>query len=1153
MKAPSTYFKYRVGFITIFLILSFAVNVYSAGYSTYAYSLPITLKTTSLGIGGNLSSFPYLVTITDPSLIISTTSCNNKVQSPNGPNYDFAFIDAAVSGEIPYQVESYNQTTGTLLVWVKISTLTNGTNNQLTFYFGSSIPSTIHTTTFYQSTWPSDYQVVYHLDEGSATASTIDATTNTNSGTQTSTTVATGKIGGGYSFNGSTSKILSAAMSGITGIFTLSAWVYVNNMQTSQGIVTTETGINGCKMGLYGSTTATVKNAVETLSLVGIPTNDAGISGGTNLSPGTWYYVQGVCTVGALGIGLVLQSYVNGTLDRSSLGLSLGIPSGPIIIGQDYGGINVMNGIIDEVRISNVAKSADWIKAEYVNQNNPAAVCSSGSLTVYSINAAAIPGGLTYTWTGGTSSSPTLAANWTNTTTGTASQLPAFDGTATLVIGTGTFSPTLTADESVFGLTVNSGATLNLNGHNLNIACNLNNTGTGAINWGSNTASGITWNGSAAAQSYNGGTTTGYARVGNMVINNSAAGTVTINNDTVDIYNQLTMTKGNLAVASGAIVNIKSYAAQTANVAPIPSGSSVTGTVNVERYITGGTAATRTWRLMSSPIYNSAGTYNFVSNLTQNLIVTGTGGAGAGFDPPASWGTGYTVNGPTVLTYSGGLFNLLTSSTQTAQVGSGFYFYFRGDRIHNLTAKLVRVSGSYAVPDVNTIGLWTGTLNQGTQTLSLTGANSYFCVGNPYACTINANNITGTNLTTTTGTVNVWICNPLQNTTNSTIAAGYPYIASGQGFFVKSSTGSTGNIVFTESLKDVTPAHQPGYTGSPAVPLNMSVVQHTNQDSYIRLRMIQDSSHSDLAYIRFNENYKPTFDSTEDIGDLNADGQTVFFGSMTSDSVEVDVNSMPSVQKKLSFYLSVNASTSGNYTIKKQDLVGIDEVYDVWLVDHFKNDTVNLRTTDSTTFAIDKTNSSTYGNSRFEIAIIQKVLPPYQLVSFTGKQVLLNNQLAWKTKNEYFYTTFDLQKSVDNGGNYNTIQTIQSDSTGSYSYIDKNAANTKLMYRLKQTDINDNVTYSTVIILDPANNSLVDFDVFPNPTASSIQFRLRQEVKQPLKMNIYNSSGVLVISSVFNANTGIQNVSSLSHGSYILSLVNSSTSKDLGMVKFVKL
>ncbi|WP_183577995.1 DUF2341 domain-containing protein [Mucilaginibacter sp. X5P1] len=1149
MKASSPYFKYRAGFLTLFLIFSFAVNVYSAGFTntTYAYSLPITLQTTSLGITSNQTSFPYLVTITDASLVISTTSCNNKVQFPNGPAYDFAFVDAT-AGEVPYQVVSYNQTAGTLLVWVQVPTLTHSTNNLLTFYFGSITAPANHTTAFYQSTWPSDYQAVYHLDEGSPSASAIDATTHVNAGTQTSTTAVAGKIGSAYSFNGSSSKIVASAPASVGGNFTFSAWVYVNTLQASQGIVTDENLISGGRLGLYTNASA-VKAVVEAKTTV-LTLSDLLASGGTNLSAGTWYYVQGVCST--VAIITTTQTYVNGAPDRLSTGASLSITPGPIVIGQDFGGVNIMNGIIDEVRISNIAKSADWIKAEYVDQNNPAGFCSSGALTVYSTFAAAIPGGLTYTWTGATSSDPTVATNWNNTTAGTTNQLPLFNGTATIVIASGTNIPALTADESVFGLTVNSGATLNLNGHNLNIACNLNNTGTGTINWASNNTSAITWNGSTAAQSYNGGTTTGYARVGNMVINNSASGTVTINNDTVDIYNQLTLTKGNLAVSPAAIVNIKSYAAQTANVAPIPSGSSITGTVNVERYIIGGTAATRTWRVMSSPIYNSPGTYNFVSNLQQNLIVTGPGGAAAGFDPPSSWGVTYTVNGPTVLTFNNNYYNILTSSTQTAQVGTGFYFYFRGDRIHNLASKLVRVGGNYAIPDVNTIGLWTGTLNQGTQTLNLSGANIFFLVGNPYACTINANNITGTNLASTS-TVNVWVYDRANNTTNTTITTGIPYISSGQGFFIKTAAASTGNIVFSESMKDVTPAHQPGYTGSPAVPLNMSVVQHTGQDSYIRLRMIQDSSHSDLAYIRFNKNYKAVFDSTEDIGDFNADGQTVFFGSMTSDSVEVDVNSMPTAQKKLSFYLSTNASTSGNYTIKKLDLVGIVEVYDVWLVDHYKNDTVNMRTVDSTTFAIDKTNPLTYGNSRFEVAIIQKELPPYQLISFTGKRVLLNNQLTWKTKNEYFYTTFDLQKSADNGVTYNDIQTIQSDSTGSYSYTDKNAANAKLMYRLKQTDINNNVTYSSVVILEAGVNNLVEFDVFPNPTASSIQFRLRQQAKLPLKMNIYNSSGILVMSTVFNANTGIQNVSRLSHGSYIINLLDSSTSKDLGMAKFIKL
>ena len=34
-------------------------------------------------------------------------------------------------------------------------------------------------------------------------------------------------------------------------------------------------------------------------------------------------------------------------------------------------GINAINGIIDEVRISNIARSPEWISTSYANQNNP--------------------------------------------------------------------------------------------------------------------------------------------------------------------------------------------------------------------------------------------------------------------------------------------------------------------------------------------------------------------------------------------------------------------------------------------------------------------------------------------------------------------------------------------------------------------------------------------------------------------------------------------------------------------------------------------------------------------------------------------------------------------------------------------------------------
>src|SRR6202012_4677464 len=110
-------------------------NVIVGSYGNYAFSDQITLNSASLGITSNLTNFPALLSIQDNNLIISGT-CTDKVFNPTGPNYDFAFYDPATSSELYYQVESYNQTTGTLLVWVQIPTLTYATNKTIEFYYG---------------------------------------------------------------------------------------------------------------------------------------------------------------------------------------------------------------------------------------------------------------------------------------------------------------------------------------------------------------------------------------------------------------------------------------------------------------------------------------------------------------------------------------------------------------------------------------------------------------------------------------------------------------------------------------------------------------------------------------------------------------------------------------------------------------------------------------------------------------------------------------------------------------------------------------------------------------------------------------------------------------------------------------------------------
>jgi len=576
-------------------------------YGNYAFSKPITLNTTSLGITSNLTSFPALLSIQTNDLIISG-ACTDKIVYPNGPNYDFAFVSGG--SELYYQVESYNQVTGTLLVWVQIPTLTYAANNVITFNYGSPSPTVTHNTAFYENTWASDYLAVFHFNEASYTGSVTDGTAGGHTGAtsgMTSADLVAGKIGTAYSFNGSSKKITTNAVS-VTGTFTLSAWVNLSATGLDQKVMTNQTSAGGASGGYKLAVYST--NIPESES--GLAVNRPSTPNPTAFATGAWHYIQSVYT------GTTLSTYVDGA-QYKILTTSTNPTANPnLYIGVGEGGtILYFDGIIDEPRVSNVAKTADWIKAEYVDQNNPAAFTTVGATTVSVANAASIPGALTYTWTGATSTDPTVATNWNNTTAGTTNQLPAFNGTATLVIPSGlTNYPSLTASESLYGLTIASGASINLNGKTLSVGCNIYNSSGGQILYSANNASQITWNGSLAAQSYTGTNTANTAQLGSMTVNNSAAGTVTINSGPVDIYSTLTMTKGNLVVAaSPAALTLKSTATQSASVAAIPAGSTITGNVSVERYLTGGTLTYRGYRLLSSPVYASTVSGNNVYSI----------------------------------------------------------------------------------------------------------------------------------------------------------------------------------------------------------------------------------------------------------------------------------------------------------------------------------------------------------------------------------------------------------------------------------------------------------------------------------------------------------------------------------------------------------
>ncbi|MFA6245773.1 MAG: LamG-like jellyroll fold domain-containing protein [Mucilaginibacter sp.] len=1102
--------------------------------STYAFSQPISFNTSTASMTGSVSNIPILVYIQEEALKAGN-NCANNIQFPtSGSNgYDFAFTTTGGTAELPYEVESFTASTGTLLAWVLVPTLTNTTTN-LTFYFGSKTPA--HPGSFAKSTWPSEYKAVYHFSDATASGSTTtDATTNGHSGTTANMLAANrvgGKIGTAYTFDGS-SQLVGADAVTITSSFTLSGWIKVSALNRDQKILTNQTSVGsssgGYKLGVY------TDNTVEGEA----PQNNRSSTTPTPpiLNATDWYYVQAVYDAA----GNTLRSYVNGA--SSKLITTTGSPTStsPLFIGVGEGGNTYyFNGTIDEPRVISAAKSSDWIKAEFLNQNSYTTFTNyATTITADPTLASAIGGSLVYTWTGSTNATTNTANNWNTPAAAGTTGLPPTNGTASLKIPNTTTKPTLSSSLSVYGVTVDPSSSINLGNFTLTVGCNVYNNGTI-----SGTASGITFAGNYTPQLYTTATSANTAQFGNITINNTAAsGQVKIMGGPIDLYNTLTLTSGSLFIDntnSGALT-LKSSGTVTARVAEITSTTrTITGNVTVERWFTGGAPSNRGWRLMSSPVNNTAtvpssasAMYNFTS-LKTNLNITGSG---TNFDASAN-------NGPTILFYNTAtkLFTWPSDPTITNRnIGSGFYFYFRGSRTG--ANKLVKSGSAYPAPEANVVGLQTGVLNQHLFTYTLSNANAGFNqVGNPYPSSISLPSGSGSGAGTpyigTTGFVYTYASNA-----NSVISQPLAVtIASGQGFFVKSNS-ATSSISFTESLKTATqPVGASLLLGKPM----------GTEAPMISLKMIQDSANYDITYVRFLDTYKKEYDEMEDADDLNGQAQNVFFSALTDDNHMVAIASKPIEKQKTSVFLSVNDNFSGLYSIEKMDLRGIPAVYDVWLIDHFKNDSLDLRANSVYKFNLDKTNPQTYGTSRFEVVIRKKNLPPYQLISFKGQRVANDVMLKWNTANEYDYTSFELQKSAD-GVTFETVRNIKSSSQGSYSfkdiYNDKGTAN--VYYRLKQTDINDVLTYSSVVIISTQGDGT--FSIFPNPANNVIQYHLKDDIKGSVRLRIINTTGITVRSGTFTTSSGQQDISSLTPGTYTIEITDLTSKKLILTGKIIKL
>lgn len=303
-------------------------------------------KLTVAGYSGSspLAGFPVLVRIAAGSP--SGFSYDDLHSKSDGS--DIAFVDMEGNG-LPFEIDTWN-TSGTSLIWVRLPSMTNGTEFVMCWGSDTSGKTICGTNPF------SDYKGVWHMN----TASPVDASASGNDGTAAgSASVAGGKIGSALSVPDSNSYVTCGehqSNAELKDAFTVEAWA---NSDDQNG--------NHCIFGknLFISLRSNGNNQLQ----VTTPgKKDHNMSVATLPAKGTWWHVALTFQKGATN---GCKVYVNGSLaaQTDAGDISDQTNATEMWLGKNQWGQN-FKGMLDEIRLSVGIKSAEWIAATCAAQGD---------------------------------------------------------------------------------------------------------------------------------------------------------------------------------------------------------------------------------------------------------------------------------------------------------------------------------------------------------------------------------------------------------------------------------------------------------------------------------------------------------------------------------------------------------------------------------------------------------------------------------------------------------------------------------------------------------------------------------------------------------------------------------------------------------------
>jgi len=340
------YRKIKITMVLSMLLLSslFIPPILATAWwdKNWSYKIKITVDETK--VDADLTDFPVMVYLNSSRIDWS------HVQDDLD---DLRFLDSTETSVLKAELEKY-VANDKAWIWVKIPTINNAVDTYIYMYYGNTGAVSAWDA---ENVWESSAVMVQHMYDNPDTSHIVDSTSYSNDGTKKGANepieTSSGKIDSAQIIDAIDDyiKILNSASLQISGDITISFWIKANT--------------------IAGGTHSIIEKAwnyefkvMQSGTIIrwegGLPYQVYTVVSG--MTVGVWYYISITRVVSTT----TLQGYKNSIAGTPRTYTNTpGTSNQDVYIGREDGLYYPLNGYLDEIRIYNVAKSAEWIKADY--------------------------------------------------------------------------------------------------------------------------------------------------------------------------------------------------------------------------------------------------------------------------------------------------------------------------------------------------------------------------------------------------------------------------------------------------------------------------------------------------------------------------------------------------------------------------------------------------------------------------------------------------------------------------------------------------------------------------------------------------------------------------------------------------------------------